>query len=104
MITSMERCPTCKAPYKGKPVCPRCGTDLGILIQIENDAARDAQQASEAFDSGYYERAFACARRSLSLRQSPAARKILAAAALLTGRYKMGMQLQYPSVRRETPE
>ena len=32
----MERCPNCKARYKGEDTCQRCGMDLSRLVQIEN--------------------------------------------------------------------
>ena len=32
----MERCPNCKARYKGEDTCQRCGMELSRLIQIEN--------------------------------------------------------------------
>jgi hypothetical protein len=93
----MERCPTCKAPYKGEPVCHRCGTDLGLLIQIEDNAAAYLKSAAAAFASGDFERAFGLARRSLSLYQSKEARHLMADAAMLTGRFQMAMQLPYQS-------
>jgi hypothetical protein len=35
----MERCPNCRARFKGEPVCYRCGCELGRLLQIEAHAA-----------------------------------------------------------------
>ncbi|MFZ2633228.1 MAG: hypothetical protein WA081_06875 [Desulfosalsimonadaceae bacterium] len=91
----MERCPTCQASYKGKPVCHRCGTEIGLLIRIEDDAAAYLEKAETAFAVGDYEKAFGCARRSFSLRQSQAARKLLADSAMLTGRFRIGIQYKF---------
>jgi hypothetical protein len=89
----MERCPTCKAKYKGKPVCHRCKTDLSLLIKIEKDAAMHLQKAYQAFEEGDYEDMFFNARRSCSLRQLPGGKKMLACAAILTRRYKNAITL-----------
>lgn len=37
----MERCPSCRARIREHLKCQRCGTDLGVLLQI----AKEAQQA-----------------------------------------------------------
>jgi len=34
----MERCPQCRARLKGRTICPRCETDLGLLYDIESAA------------------------------------------------------------------
>ena len=31
----MERCPNCRARFKGEPVCYRCGCDLTPVLRIE---------------------------------------------------------------------
>ncbi len=89
----MERCPTCKAKFKGKPVCHRCKTDLSLLIKIEKDAAMHLGKAYRALDKGDYEDMFFHAKRSYSLRQLPATQKTLASAALLTRRYRTAISL-----------
>lgn len=97
----MERCPTCKAKYKGKPVCHRCKTDFSLLLQIENDAAMHLKKASRAFDEEDYDNMFFHAKRSFSLRQLPGAKKMLACAAILTRRYASAITL-YNHHKRES--
>ena len=36
----MERCPNCRARYKGDPVCYRCGCELQRLRRLEARAER----------------------------------------------------------------
>lgn len=36
----MERCPNCRARYKGDPVCYRCGCELQPLRRLEAQAER----------------------------------------------------------------
>lgn len=86
----MERCPVCKASYKGRSPCRRCGADLSLLAHVEETAARCLEDARRALADADYERAFALARRSLSLRRTPEALDILEQAALLTGRIPVG--------------
>jgi hypothetical protein len=33
----MERCPVCRARFRGEPECYRCGSQLGHLLKIESD-------------------------------------------------------------------
>lgn len=35
----MERCPVCRARFKGEAICYRCGADLNVLLAIEAEAA-----------------------------------------------------------------
>lgn len=89
----MDRCPTCKAKYKGQPVCHRCKTDLGLLIQIEKDAVMHLHEARQAFLEKDFEKMFFHARRSMSLRRLPEGRKMLACASMLTWRFKTAVRL-----------
>lgn len=89
----MERCPTCKAKYRDKSVCYRCGTDLGLLLKIEKDAAMHLEKVQQAFLEKKFEKMFFHARRSWSLRQLPEGRKMLACAAILTWRFKTAIRL-----------
>ncbi|MGB9498539.1 MAG: hypothetical protein ACKVE4_02055 [Dissulfuribacterales bacterium] len=89
----MERCPTCNAKFRGKPVCHRCKTDLGLLIQIEKDAVMHLEKAYRAFDELDFEDMFFHAKRSFSLRHLQAAQKMLTIAAILTHRYSIAISL-----------
>ncbi len=89
----MEHCPTCKAKYKGNPVCHRCKTDFSLLLQIEKDAVMHLEKAYQAFDEEDFDNMFFHAKRSFSLRQLPGAKKMLAHAAILTRRYATAITL-----------
>jgi hypothetical protein len=41
----MERCPVCRAWFKGMPVCRRCKSDLSDLIALEKQAESTMLQA-----------------------------------------------------------
>jgi len=82
----MERCPTCKAPYKGKQYCHRCGTDLGRLLEIRDQAGRHHEHALAAFSNGDFQQMHYHARRACGLYRTPASEKLLACAAILSGK------------------
>ncbi len=89
----MERCPTCRAKYKGKPICYRCKTDLGPLLDVEERAVAHSEAAHAAHESGDPETMFFHARRSFSLRRTPESRRLLAGAALLARRRDLALAL-----------
>ncbi|MCP4692258.1 MAG: hypothetical protein GY859_29710 [Desulfobacterales bacterium] len=89
----MDRCPTCRAKYKGKRRCYRCKTDLGPLLDVEERAAAHYEAARAAHESGDLETMFLHAGRSFSLRRAPESRRLLAAAALLTRRRALALAL-----------
>ncbi len=89
----MNRCPTCRAKYKGKPVCYRCKTDLAPLLDVEERAAAHADAARVALESDDPETMFFHARRSFSLRRTPESRCLLASAALLAKRRELALAL-----------
>ncbi len=41
----MDRCPQCRARYKGGETCRRCGADVSLLVAIEARAETLARQA-----------------------------------------------------------
>lgn len=86
---AMDRCPTCNAPYKGAVVCHRCKTDYSRLLSIEETAAGHLRDAARAFYAKDFESMFFHARRACCLRQTPASRKMLGVAAVLSGRFAL---------------
>ena len=48
----MERCPTCRAIYRGGETCGRCQTDLRQILAVEATASRHRRQAIEALKAG----------------------------------------------------
>ena len=42
------RCPTCRAPWREAPECPRCGSDLTPLMRVAATALHHRTAAAEA--------------------------------------------------------
>ena len=87
----MERCPVCRARFKGEAVCYRCGADLNVLLAIEAEAAQWEREAVSLLASGDWIAARRAAGQALALQYSP-----LAAAA----RDFAGRELVAQEVRR----
>ena len=68
----MERCPNCRARFKGDPVCYRCGCDLSEILRIEKRAQALEQLAVQclAWD---LKAATGLVERTLRLQQRPLA-------------------------------
>lgn len=87
----MERCPVCRARFKGEAVCYRCGADLSGLLTIEAEAAAREREMVALLATGQWIEARRVADRVLALQYSP-----LAAAA----RGFAGRELAAQEVRR----
>jgi hypothetical protein len=46
------RCPTCRAPWREEPECPRCGSDLAPLMRAAAAAFHHRAAAAEALTTG----------------------------------------------------
>ena len=33
-MSAVLRCPTCRTPWRGVTVCPRCGSDLTAIMRV----------------------------------------------------------------------
>ena len=90
----MERCPTCRARYAGeRPLCHRCGMDLGRLVALKQAGAQHLSQALRDFDHRDFESMFVNARRAQSLFQTHTGHRLLAVAALATRRFGVAVDL-----------
>ena len=69
----MERCPVCRARFKGEAICYRCGADLSPLLRIETEAAAWEREAVTLLATGQWIEARGAADRALALRHSPLA-------------------------------
>jgi len=78
----MERCPVCRARFKGEAVCYRCGADLSVLLTIEAEAAAREREMVVLLATGQWIEARRAADQTLALQYSPLA----AAARDLAGR------------------
>jgi len=73
----MERCPICRARFKGAAVCYRCGTDLTILLRIEAQAAALEQRAVAWLAAGDAATARQTAQQALALQRRPLAQALV---------------------------
>ena len=48
----MERCPVCRAKWRGTPKCRRCKSDLTPLLFLEERAEDTMRQAVQEFAKG----------------------------------------------------
>ncbi len=81
-----QRCPTCRAAWRGVTECPRCGTDLAELMQVAAKAWELREQARTAFCAGAQAaEALALAQASCQLHATPRGLRLLALALLENG-------------------
>ncbi len=83
----MEKCPVCGAKYSQKEICHRCKADLKLLLDIEKEASLFKKMALKESAGKKYEKMFRHASRSAALKSDYEALKLLACAALLSGRF-----------------
>ncbi len=68
----MERCPVCKARLKADTaICPRCSSELSMLLSIENQAKNFFYQALARFESDDLSGARRAVEQSLELKREP---------------------------------
>lgn len=67
----MERCPICRARWKDASICYRCGVDLSLAIQVEEEAALWEQQAVRQLAVGDTSAAHQALARALRLQRTP---------------------------------
>ena len=89
----MERCPTCKAIFRGEPICSRCGTNLAQILGIERAAMHCQQEALSALRRGFPWAAYRYARRACDLHRSSDSVKALALAALACQKFDEAVAL-----------
>jgi len=71
------RCPTCRAAFRGKSVCPRCGTDLSGPMRVRIAAWRLRREARAAFLAGRPGEALDRATGARHLHATPACRRLV---------------------------
>jgi hypothetical protein len=64
------RCPTCRAAFRGDPVCPRCGAELRDLMRVIAKAYALRRQARESLERGDRSTALILARQALRLHRT----------------------------------
>ena len=70
----MQRCPVCTARLSTSSICPRCGTDLSRVVQCEKLSKLWLTLALQMLDAKQPDIAISAVKRSLSFKQTPAAR------------------------------
>ena len=70
----MQRCPACSARLGSSPLCPRCGADLGRVLQGEKLSKLWLTLALQLLNAQQAELAIAAVDRSLSFKQTLEAR------------------------------
>lgn len=69
----MDRCPNCRARYKGETECRRCGMDLSQLLWIEAQAEAWERFAVERLAAGDVRGARVAAAEALARQRRPLA-------------------------------
>ncbi len=73
----MERCPVCRARFKGETTCYRCGADLTVLLHIETLAHQRQRIAFQQLMQGDFQGAEWAARAALQWQQEPLTQALL---------------------------
>jgi predicted amidophosphoribosyltransferase len=73
----MQRCPICRARLRGESLCPRCGTDLSLPVEIEQRAQRLEQEAVRRLAAGQLQGAESRLVEALGLCATPLGRLLL---------------------------
>ena len=82
----MEKCPVCRAASAGRKICHRCGTDLLLFKEMEQQSLEFFSRAVQALKEYDYDKARSLARRSCSLKYSRRAARLLFHAGSLRGK------------------
>ncbi|HFE38227.1 MAG TPA: hypothetical protein ENK06_07395 [Gammaproteobacteria bacterium] len=74
----MERCPICRGRINEAMQCCRCGADLQLASQTQNDAERLTERAMDCLCLGDFEQARKLLLKVVALRDSVFIRQLLA--------------------------
>jgi hypothetical protein len=88
------RCPTCRAPWRGVTICPRCGSDLTAIMRVAAKAweLREAARAALcAGDRPAY--TLDLARAACRLHTTPQSQCLLALALVAAGHMAEALEL-----------
>lgn len=77
------KCPTCRAPWREEPECPRCGSDLAPLMQLAAAAWRHRTAAAAALIAGRWNEAVQHAAEANRLHRTDAGDELLVVARLV---------------------
>ena len=98
-----RRCPTCNALRHGDAFCPRCKSDLTLLVKLEQQADLLHQRAGQCYGRGWYRQAAALADQVLALEACDDGLRLLACARLLEGDFQAALRI-YVRLRRTSTQ
>jgi hypothetical protein len=88
------RCPTCRTPWRGVTICPRCGSDLTAIMRVALKAWELREAARAALRAGDRPaQALALARAACRLHATRQGQRLLALALVVAGRMADGHEL-----------
>jgi len=67
----MQRCPNCRARYRGGENCPRCGMELSALIRLETRVQQLQRAAVHSMCQGDCSSAQTILQQALGLQATP---------------------------------
>lgn len=91
--TDTMRCPTCGARQEWSDSCRRCKCDLALVRPVLQHRQRLRSAALQALRDGRFADALTAAEHAYALQRDEDARRWLAVAQLLTGRYAAAITL-----------
>ena len=93
-MNEVLRCPTCRTPWRGVTVCPRCGSDLSAIMHVAAKAWELREAARAALCAGDRPaQALALARTSCRLHATRQGQRLLALALVAAGQTADGHEL-----------
>jgi hypothetical protein len=92
-MNEVFRCPTCRTPWRGVTICPRCGSDLSAIMRIAAKAWTLREAARAALRAGDRPaQALALARAACRLHATRQGQRLLALALVAAGQIADGYE------------
>jgi predicted amidophosphoribosyltransferase len=93
-MSEVFRCPTCRTPWRGVTICPRCGSDLSAIMRVAAKAWELREAARAALYAGDRPaQALAMARAACRLHATRQGQRLLALALVAAGQMTDGHEL-----------
>jgi predicted amidophosphoribosyltransferase len=93
-MSEVFRCPTCRTPWRGVTICPRCGSDLSAIMCVAAKAWELREAARAALYAGDRPaHALAMARAACRLHATRHGQRLLALALVAAGQMADGHEL-----------
>jgi predicted amidophosphoribosyltransferase len=93
-MSEVLRCPTCRTPWRGVTLCPRCGSDLTAIMRVAAKAWELREAARAALCAGDRPaHALDLARAAWRLHATRQGQRLLALALVAAGQMAEGLEL-----------